>query len=74
MKITVNISDSVGKELKEEAARQGCTTSKLVEMALRMLLQKQPPVGELPPLLEFDMGQERVDIADRKALYDKMEE
>jgi hypothetical protein len=69
MKTTLNISDSVMKELKREAARQGCAMSELVERALRSLLQEQPPARKLPPLPEFDMGEARVDVADRDALH-----
>jgi hypothetical protein len=73
MKTTLNISDSVMKELKQEAARQGCTMSVLVERALRVLVQERPPVRRLPPLPEFDMGEARVDVADRDALCGIME-
>jgi hypothetical protein len=74
MKTTLNISDSVMKELKQEAARQGRTMSELVETALRALLQKRTPASKLPPLPEFDMGGARVDVANRDALYEVMEE
>jgi len=73
MKTTLNISDSVMKELKREAAKQGCTMSELVERALRSLLEKQPKPRKLPPLPEFDMGVAKVDVADRDALYEVME-
>jgi hypothetical protein len=73
MKTTLNISDSVMKELKEEAARQGRTMSELVETALRMLLHERPRNGKLPPLPEFDSGGARVDLANRNALYEVME-
>jgi len=72
MKTTLNISDSVMRELKREAAKQGCTMSELVERALRSLLQKQPTAQKLPPLPEFDMGATKVDVADRDALYEAM--
>ena len=71
MKTTLNISDSVMNELKQEAARQGCTMSELVERALRVLLQERPPARKLPPLPEFDMGEAKVDVADRDARYQK---
>lgn len=74
MKTTLNISDSVMKELKREAARQGRTMSELVEAALRALLQNHRQAGRLPPLPEFDLGKARVDVADREALYEVMEE
>jgi hypothetical protein len=73
MKTTLNISDAVMKELKREAARQGRTMSELVEAALRCLLEKPRRNGKLPPLPEFDMGEAKVDVADRDALYRAME-
>jgi hypothetical protein len=72
MKTTLNISDSVVKQLKQEAVRQGRTMSELVEAALRSLLQKSPRRPKLPPLPELDSGGTRVDIADRDALYEVM--
>jgi hypothetical protein len=74
MKTTLNISDTVMKELKREAARQGRTMSELVETALRCLLEKPPRNGKLPVLPEFDMGEAKVDVANRDALYEVMEE
>jgi len=47
--------------------------SELVERALRALLQSPPATQKLPPLPEFDMGQAKVDVADRDALYEVME-
>jgi hypothetical protein len=74
MKTTLNIDDGVMVRLKREAARQGKTMSELVEMALRLLLQARPPAADLPPLPSFRGGAELVDLADRDALYEAMEE
>jgi hypothetical protein len=74
MKTTLNISDVTMKRLKQEAARQGRTMSELVEIALRNLLRKPPPTEPLPPLPTFHGGKPRVNIADRNALYDFMEQ
>ena len=73
MKTTLNISDAVMKQLKQEAARQGKTMSELVEAALRALLRKPSHTRKLPPLPEMDSGGARVNIANRDALYDVME-
>ena len=75
MKTTLVIDDRVMRRLKQEAAKEGCTLSELVEAALRMLLDtpKRRP-RKLPPLPVFDGGVASVDIADRDALYDAMEE
>jgi hypothetical protein len=73
-KTTLNIDDTVMAELRREAARQGCTMSELVETALRLLFRAQRKREALPPLPTFDSGGMLVDIADRDALYDAMEE
>ena len=72
MKTTLNIADPVMARLKREAARQGRTMSELVETALRKLFEARSEDPELPPLPTFDGGREKVDIADREALYDIM--
>jgi len=73
MKTTLNIDDTVMAQLKREAARQGRTMSELVETALRQLLRSQRKRTKLPPLPTFHGGVERIDIADRNALYDLLE-
>ncbi len=73
MKTTLNINDSVMANLRREAARRNCTLSELVETALRLLLQQNPPMRELPPLPSFKSGGHLVDVADREALYHAME-
>ena len=74
MKTTLNISDPVMAALRREAAKRDCTMSELVETALRRLLESKPSPAELPPLPGFHGGAELVDIADREALYDAMDE
>jgi plasmid stability protein len=73
MRTTLNIDDSVMKQLKQEAARRGRTMSELMETAIRMLLKEGKPPRNLPPLPEFTIEGARVDIADRNALYEAME-
>jgi hypothetical protein len=74
MKTTLNIDDKVMTDLKREAARQGRTMSELVETALRLLLQSHRRRTKIKPLPTFHGGGELVDIADRNALYDAMED
>ena len=69
MKTTLTIDDSVIRLLKQEAARRGCTMSKLVESALRLALASEQGRSGMPPLPSFKSGGELVDIADREALY-----
>lgn len=73
-KTTLNIDDTVMMQLKREAARQGRTMSELVETALRMLFRAQRKRDAIPPLPSFRSGGALVDVADREALYQAMEE
>ncbi|MGH2826216.1 MAG: ribbon-helix-helix protein, CopG family, partial [Actinomycetota bacterium] len=70
MKTTLNIDDRVMARLKAEAQRQGRTMSQLVEIALRMLLDRKENPPELPPLPSFPMGRAQVDVSNREALDD----
>lgn len=74
MKTTFVLDDRLAARLKERAAREGRTMSELVEAALRRFLDEGPPPPiEVRPLPTFAMGQPRVDVADRDALYRFME-
>ena len=74
MKTTLNISEATWKELKREAARRGETMSHLVEAAIRLFLRQPERQKEVPPLPSFNMGGALVDIANREALYDIMDD
>jgi hypothetical protein len=73
MKTTLNISDVTMRAVKREAMRRGQTMSAVVEAALRGIVSPLPPKAKAPPLPEFSGGGTRVDVADRRALYDIME-
>ena len=74
MKTTLIIDDRIMRRLKVEAARRRTTVSSLVEAALRTLLDgPQTRKQEMPPLPAFDLGEARVDIANRESLYQAME-
>lgn len=76
MKTTLNIDDTVMARLRQEAVRQGRTMSELVETGLRLLFQAekaQQQSPELPPLPHFNGGGQKVDVADREALYQAMD-
>ena len=73
MKTTLNIDDSVMRQLKREAARQNRTMSELVETALRLLFRTRAQRETMAPLPTFRSGGALVDIADRDALYHAME-
>jgi Ribbon-helix-helix protein, copG family len=74
MKTTLNIDPGIMARLKQEAARQGKTMSELVESALRRLFSARARPAELPPLRTFRGGAELVDVADRRALHDAMDD
>lgn len=74
MKTTLNIDDSVMQRLREEAARQGRTMSELVEAGLRRVLDEpgQDIDQAREPLPQWHSGGAFVDVADRDALYERM--
>ncbi len=74
METVLSIEDGLMQKAKEEAIRQGCTLSEVVESALRMSLHKVVPIDGHHPLPSFRSGGQLVDIADRGALYKVMEE
>jgi len=74
MKTTLNIDKTVMAQLKREAARQGRTMSEMVESALRLLFQSQKRRPRIPKFPRFNSGGHLVDISDRDALYDALEE
>jgi len=76
VRTTLNLNDSLVREAKRRAAREGRTLTALLEEALRVFLSRgRPPRtyrlhwpvrrGEAPPA---------VDISDRDALLEAMEE
>ena len=73
MKTTLNISEKVMRELKQEAARTGKTMSELVEAALRSALARRGEPLQAVTLPTFSGGTPRVDISNRDLLYEVME-
>ena len=74
MKTTLNIDDRVLQRLEHVAAREGRTMSEIVEAALWLYFKKTARSRQSSPMPDFDLGAERVDIADRDALYRALEE
>ncbi len=75
MKTTLMIEDSLMRALKAEAARQKTTISELVSSALRLLLNnRQKKINPPLSLPSFEGGVPLVDISNREALYQVMEE
>ncbi|MDE0153355.1 MAG: hypothetical protein OXN23_05765 [Gammaproteobacteria bacterium] len=78
MKTTLNIDETVMRQLKKEAARRGTTMSALVEAGLRRVLagsahpkSKSKASWRLPT---WDSGGFRVDVANREELYRILDE
>src|SRR5678815_5219267 len=76
IKTTLNIDDSVMARLRREASRRQRTMSELVEAGLRLLFQSgsSRPAPELPALRKPRSGGHRVDVADRDALLQAMDQ
>jgi len=74
MKTTLNLDDHLMREAKKRAAERGTTLTHVVEEALRGALSMRgaPPRGELRWVV-VDGGPPMVDIADRDALFERME-
>ena len=78
VKTTLEIDESVLRRLREEAERRKTTMSDLADGMLRLGLAMPEPVRTarkpLPPLPTWRSGGFRVDIADREALYQVLDE
>lgn len=74
MKTPVNIADAVMERLRAESARRGRTMSELMETALRRMLDTPDEPTDPGPLPSFQGGRAFVDVADRDALFQAMEE
>ncbi len=76
MRTTLNLDDALVRAAKQEAMARGVTLTRIIEEALRAELTSKPARGEFH--LDFPVVQGRrppdVDISDRDALYDAMEE
>lgn len=75
MKTTLMIPDALYGRIKQRAAASGRTISDSVTELLQAGLRaSNERARTLPPLPTSDMGEAKVDIADRDALYRAMEE
>lgn len=75
MKTTLIIDDGIMQRLKKEAVKQKRTISDLVESALRLLLdQRKDKKNHMPELKTFRGGRALVDVSNREALYQAMED
>jgi hypothetical protein len=74
MTTTLEIADDLMARLREEAARRNVPVSELVEAALRLFLDGRREEAGPPPLPTFRGGRPLVDISDREALDDFLDE
>jgi plasmid stability protein len=73
MKTTLIIPDQIIRELKRRAAQRGETLSAIVAETLRQGLRGPTAGSAVSPLPVHRMGNPKVDVADRDALYRAME-
>jgi hypothetical protein len=73
-KTTLSIDDEVMRRVKERAARDGITMSQFVETALRRLLDEPQRPRKPVKLPTFSMGEPLVDISNKEALYELLDE
>jgi hypothetical protein len=77
MRTTLNLDDAIMRAAKRQAVERGVTLTRVIEDALRAELTPAPSGREVFRL-DLPVGHGRrppaVDIADRDALYDVMEE
>ena len=76
MRTTLDLDDELVKAVKKEAAESGRTMTGVIEDSLRETLLRPPPKTPYRLKLPTFKGrlQPGVDITDRNALYDLMED
>ena len=73
-KTTLNIPDPLFRALKRRAVSRGETMSNLVAEYIRRGLEQKPGRETLPPLPAYDGGPFLVDVANRDALFDLLDD
>ena len=78
MKTTLNIDDTLMRQLRIEAARRGTTMTAIVEAGIRHMISAREGSNEARKkpfnLPSKPMGQPRVDVANRDELYRLLDE
>ncbi len=75
MRTTINLPDALAEQAKARARDEGRTFTSLVEEGLRAVLGSPEQTPEpLPPLPTWSGGRMLVDIDDRDALWDLLDE
>lgn len=76
MRTTLNLDDGLMREARKKAAAEGRTLTSVIEEALRLLLRRPTGQGErfrLRWVTKAGPAAPGVDVADRDALYERME-
>lgn len=75
MKTTLVLDDALVDRVRERAKERGVSMSSIVEEAIvRMLTEKAPPNHPPLELPSFNSGGYLVDITDRNAMYDALDD
>jgi hypothetical protein len=78
MRTTLNIDDRLMRLVKERAAATGRTVTSIIETALRDLLERELREESAPYELDWTVveggAQPGVDLEDRDALYERMDD
>jgi len=75
MKTTLVLDDALVDRVRERAKERGVSMSSIVEEAIvRMLTEKAPPNDPPLELPSFNSGGYLVDITDRNAMYDALDD
>ncbi|MGH2714258.1 MAG: ribbon-helix-helix protein, CopG family [Thermoleophilaceae bacterium] len=76
MRTTLNLDDQLMRAAKKEAAARGVTLTRVIEEALRAELAPRPAHDDFRLRVPVVRGRRppAVDISDRDALYELMEE
>jgi hypothetical protein len=75
MKTTLVLDDALVEQVRQQAKERGVSMSSIVEEAIfRMLTEKATPDHPPLDLPSFNSGGHLVDIADRNAMYDALDD
>ncbi len=74
MKTTFLLPDKLMQQLKELAARESRSLSSVVQDAVHQYLAQPIRPVDVPPLPVFDGGGLLVDVSNRDALYDALDQ
>jgi len=75
MRTTLNLSDTLAREAKSRAAREGRTLTSFLEEALREYLSREEPLTNPEPLPTFTpkVVGALIDLDDKDAVQDAMD-